>query len=53
MATKATQADGASLAAATRVTKLDSHAYRVELGDAFCIGNGMRRDYAPAQELVD
>lgn len=53
MATKQTQADGASLAAATRVTKLDSHAYKVELGEAFCIGNGMHRNFTPAQELVD
>lgn len=53
MAAKPTQADGASLAAATRVTKLDSHAYKVELGDAFCIGNGMHQNLTPAQELVD
>lgn len=36
-------ANKASLAAATRVTRLDSHAYRVDLDDAFCIGNGNAR----------
>lgn len=40
-------ANKASLAAATRVTRLDSHAYRVDLDDAFCIGNGTHATTIP------
>lgn len=30
-----------SFAEATKVEKLDSHTYRVNLDETFCIGNGM------------
>ncbi|KAG8156757.1 hypothetical protein KVR01_013362 [Diaporthe batatas] len=46
------QAGSASLAAATRVTKLDSHTYRVELDEAFCIGNVPNGGYASSCMLA-
>ncbi|POS72542.1 hypothetical protein DHEL01_v209057 [Diaporthe helianthi] len=46
MASKQTQVGRASLAEATQVTKLDSHTYRVEFGDAFCIGDVPNGGYA-------
>ncbi|KAJ0120880.1 hypothetical protein J7T55_015616 [Diaporthe amygdali] len=39
MASQRADVDRISFAEATRVVKLDSHTYRVNLDDAFCVGN--------------
>lgn len=42
MVSEKAKAGSASFAAATKVERLDSHTYRVNLDDAFCVGNGKR-----------
>lgn len=40
MISEKAKAGPVSFAAATQVERLDSHTYKVNLDDAFCVGNG-------------